>query len=190
MARETRGRAEPFGQRVALARARARAFPSILAACVMGACQPGYAGSPGSGSLGPPASITFDTATVWVRTQADSVSLLVEVARTEAQQEIGLSGRPSLDPDSGMLFAFDGLRSGDDGFWMWGTSFPLDIAFMDEGGLIKRVLSMDVCDVEGGEESCPGHFPGVEHESALEVNRGWFEANGVGVGARVRVARR
>lgn len=161
--------------------ARAVLLLSTLPLGIASACQPGGTSRPGP--------IGFDTATVWVRTQSDSLSLLVEIARTEAQQEIGLSGRPTLDSGSGMLFEFDGLRSGDEGFWMWGTLVPLDIAFMDEDGVIRRVLSMDVCDVAGGEESCPGHFPGVEHASALETNQGWFAANGLGVGARVRVVR-
>lgn len=89
-----------------------------------------------------------------------------------------------------MLFEFDDLRSGDDGFWMWGTSMPLDIAFIDEAGVVIRLLSMAVCDVEGGEESCPGYFPGVGYASALEVNQGWFAAKGIGEGVRVRVVQR
>ena len=45
----------------------------------------------------------------------------------------------------GMMFLFDGPRAADDGFWMWGTSIPLDIAFVDEGGVVRRVLGMEPC---------------------------------------------
>ena len=116
--------------------------------------------------------------------------LLAQVARSSAQHEIGLSGRPALDRDSGMLFEFDGPRSTDDGFWMWGTSVPLDIAFIDAAGVIVRVLEMDPCVPPQPEESCPGYFSDVAYASALEVNGGWFARHGVAEGARVAIGAR
>jgi uncharacterized membrane protein (UPF0127 family) len=111
--------------------------------------------------------------------------MVVEVARTSAQQERGLSRRPSLDA-SGMLFLFTEPRSGDDGFWMWQTSFPLDIAFIDQDGVVRRIMSMEPC-LEESVDACPGYFPEVPYASALEVGRGWFEERGIGVGARIRL---
>ncbi|MDE0083711.1 MAG: DUF192 domain-containing protein [Gammaproteobacteria bacterium] len=133
------------------------------------------------------APVGFDTATAWIHHDSDSTALWVEIARTEAQQELGLSGRSFLDADSGMLFQFDRVRSGDEGFWMVGVDVPLDIAFLDESGVILRILTMDLCQSPGTRASCPGYFPGVEYASALEANRGWFETNGIDVGARVVV---
>ena len=86
-----------------------------------------------------------------------------------------------------MLFQFDRVRTGDEGFWMVGVEVPLDIAFLDEDGVILRILNMDLCQGPGDTESCPGYFPGVAYSAALEANRGWFEANGIELGASVVV---
>ncbi len=131
--------------------------------------------------------VSFDTATAWIHQNADSTRLLVEVARSNDQHEVGLSGRPSLDAESGMLFEFDRPRSGDDGFWMWRTQVPVDIAFIDEGGVILNILGMEVCESDLL-DSCPGYFPGVGYVAALETNRGWFAGKGIDVGARITVA--
>ena len=139
------------------------------------------AAAPGSSPL------RFDTATAWIHQDADSTALLVEIARSEAQHELGLAGRPSLDAGSGMLFQFDRVRAGDEGFWMVGVEVPLDIAFLDEDGVILRILAMSLCPGTRSGESCPGYFPGVAYSAAIEANRGWFEANGIDVGASVVV---
>ncbi len=133
-------------------------------------------------------SVTFDTARVWVASGPDSVPLRVEVAESDRQREVGLRGRSRLAPDAGMLFLLDGPREGDQGFWMWRTWIPLDIAFLDGDGRIVAILPMEPCP---GPDSrvCPEYAPGVGYHSALEVNQGWFERNGMGVGARVRVER-
>ncbi len=86
-----------------------------------------------------------------------------------------------------MLFQFDRVRSGDEGFWMVGVEVPLDIAFLDGDGLILRILTMDLCQSTLSVNACPGYFPGVEYSSAIEANRGWFETNRIDVGASVVV---
>jgi uncharacterized membrane protein (UPF0127 family) len=136
----------------------------------------------------PQAAITFDTAVVWVREGQDSARLVVEVAETAAQHALGLADRASLERGSGMLFLFSSQRYGGDGFQMWRTRMPLDVAFVDAKGAILRVLSMEPC-AETRADFCPGYYPSVEYVTALEVNRGWFAANRVGVGAVVRVER-
>ena len=42
---------------------------------------------------------------------------------------------------------------------MVGVEVPLDIAFLDENGLILRILTMDLCQSPGSADSCPGYFP-------------------------------
>lgn len=136
----------------------------------------------------PQAAITFDTAVVWVREGQDSARLVVEVAETAAQHALGLADRASLERGSGMLFQFSSQRYGGDGFQMWRTRMPLDIAFVDANGVILRVMSMEPC-AETRADFCPGYYPSVEYMTALEVNRGWFAANRLGAGAVVRVER-
>lgn len=135
----------------------------------------------------PAAPVTFERATVWVHQPPDSVRLTVEIADTEARHEAGLAGRASLGPDEGMLFRFSAMRSPDDGFWMYGTPFPLDIAFLDPNGTVLQVLPMSACTAVDSDD-CPGYFPEVEYASALEVNQGWFLRRDIRVGARVVVA--
>lgn len=134
--------------------------------------------------------IAFDTARAWVHAGGDSIPLLVEVASTPAQMARGLQQRRSLDEGSGMLFVYDSVRAPDEGFWMWRTLIPLDLAYMDANGVIVAVRQMEPCESpvpEWCEEQAPEYRPGVPWQSGLEVNRGWLERHGVGVGARVVV---
>ena len=138
----------------------------------------------------PPAepAVAFDTATAWIRGGTDSTSLLVEVARTDAQHSYGLMARPSLDPNSGMIFLYDTVQADTtDGFWMFRTRMPLDIAFMDSTGVIVRILPMEPCQSELYATSCPTYAPRVPYRDALEVNRGWFTRHGIAEGAVVRL---
>ena len=56
------------------------------------------------------------------------------IADTPDKQRQGLSGRPSLEQDQGMLFLFD--RSLVRSFWMKEMNFPIDIIWIDEN---KRI---------------------------------------------------
>jgi uncharacterized membrane protein (UPF0127 family) len=158
------------------------ALATALAAGGIGACAP-------AGALRPDGPVAFDTATAWVIQGTDSASVLVEIARTEAEQSLGLAERSSLDPGSGMLFLFSGERTTDDGFWMWRTWMPLDVAYIDRDGRITQVGTMEPCDDQTAEQDCPGYFPDASYASALEVNAGWFEERGFGPGATVRIVR-
>lgn len=55
-------------------------------------------------------------------------SFVVELARSEDEQRRGLSFRPPLAPDEGMLFVYDVAQP--QRFWMFGMTFPLDIIFI------------------------------------------------------------
>lgn len=155
-------------------------FATIAATCLMvTAC--------GTGEEPWVSPVGFDTARAVIHTEAgETVPLLVEVARTEAQKRQGLMSRPALDGGSGMVFLYDTIQAGDRGFWMWRTRIPLDIAFLDTEGRIDTILAMDPCE-SPNPEWCPIYEPGTEYASALEVNRGWFREHGIGPGARVEI---
>jgi uncharacterized membrane protein (UPF0127 family) len=131
--------------------------------------------------------VTFDTATAWIHTGGDSISLLVEVARTAAQKSYGLMGRPSLDSTSGMIFVYDTLQPPTAGFWMFRTKVPLDIAFIDSAGVIVKLLAMDPCESEMYASACETYVPNEPYRAALEVNAAWFVEHGVGEGSVVRL---
>ena len=90
-------------------------------------------------------------------------------------------GRTSLREDRGMVFLFE--RRTTSGFWMKDTLIPLSIAFWDEDERIVAIVDMTPC--EG--DPCPTYRPGVPYVGAVEVNRGWFERSGVGIGDRVEL---
>jgi len=139
------------------------------------------------GSVVPP-DVAFDTAVVWVRQAGDSARAVVELATSRAQHEVGLAGRATLGAESGMLFLFDAPRSEDEGFWMWRTRVPLDIAFIGGDDVIHAIHEMDPCRA-ASQDDCPGYFAEAPYRAALEMSGGWFARHGLGVGASVRVAR-
>jgi uncharacterized membrane protein (UPF0127 family) len=159
---------------------RVRSFAIVLLVSSCSACERSPAWT---------SPIPFDTATAWIHTASDSVSLLVEVADSRAEINFGLMDRPSLSAGSGMVFEFDSVQAGDAGFWMYRTRMPLDIAFMDSAGAFVSILQMEPCEFQIQSSLCPSYEPEHEYWSALEVNRGWFQQNGIGPGARIRLER-
>lgn len=125
-------------------------------------------GGPVSCDVQPTARVDIDT----------QPTLSLEVARTEAEHEQGLMFRQSLPLDSGMLFVYTAPSQG--GYWMHNTLIPLSIAWLGQDGTI-----VDIQDMQPQTDDV--HTPVAPYWYALEVNQGWFAANGVGVGQRVQL---
>lgn len=113
-----------------------------------------------------------------------TVALRAEVAATGAERSQGLMDRKHLGTDAGMLFIYPERQAAEAGFWMHRTRIPLDIAFLDAEGRILAIRAMEPCD-SSVSMNCPTYAPGVPCWAALEVNRGFFEANRITVGDRV-----
>ena len=113
------------------------------------------------------------------RVHVRDASLTVEIAATAAQRACGLSLRDRMDVNHGMLFVYrdDGIRE----FWMKDTLIPLTIAFLDAEGRITELRDMDPRAPQRRLRSREA----VRY--ALETHRGWFDANGIGVGDRVQL---
>ncbi len=129
-----------------------------------------------------PPEVKFEQGTVVITQGGKRVTLMVEVARTAPTRALGLMHRTRLDERAGMLFLFD--QSAPWSFWMKNTLIPLSIAFINEGGEILEIQDMKVApDPEKG----PFDFyqPVKPFQSALEVNQGFFEREGIRVGAKV-----
>lgn len=107
--------------------------------------------------------------------------LTVEVARSQAQRSMGLMDRDRLAADAGMLFLYGEPQSALNGFWMYRTRIPLDIAFIGEEGRIVAMQRMEPCESRDP-SACPVTRPGAPYRAALEVNAGYFEEKGVVVG--------
>ncbi|WP_262927317.1 DUF192 domain-containing protein [Phytohalomonas tamaricis] len=112
--------------------------------------------------------------------------LQVEIARTPRERAVGLMERESLAADAGMLFIYTQDQPGDSGFWMYRTRIALDIAFLGANGEIRSIHTMMPC--RGEAQNCPSYRPGRPYRAALEVNAGYFEQHGIGLGDCVSLA--
>lgn len=108
-------------------------------------------------------------------------TVAAELADDDQERSRGLMNRETLDSHAGMLFVFPSPSTG--GFWMKDTLIPLSIAFMRSTGgdtyEVAEIIDMQPCPPE---EDCPLYQPAQPYDVALEVNRGWFAANGVRIG--------
>jgi len=108
----------------------------------------------------------------------DAIDLRVEVADTPGERYVGLMHRESLGDGAGMLFVWPEETSS--GFWMRNTLIPLSIAFISREGVIR-----DIQDMEPLDETL--HYAPLPYVYAIEVNQGWYEENGIGVGDRAEI---
>lgn len=70
--------------------------------------------------------------------QIESEKIRTEVASNPTEHEKGLSGRPCIEPNQGMLFVFD--KAGHYPFWMKDMNFPIDIVWI---GADHKVVGID-----------------------------------------------
>lgn len=115
------------------------------------------------------AAIDFPTVTLRV----GGLTLRAEVASSSAQRSRGLSGRDWLASDAGMLFIFPELRR--QCFWMRNTRIPLQLAYLGAGGEILQTLSLIPLDETTRCSEYPARY-------GLELNPGWLEKSGAGIG--------
>lgn len=112
---------------------------------------------------------------------SEKIEVPVEIADAPEERELGLMNRDALEPGTGMLFVFseEQILS----FWMKNTRIPLEILYFDKEGSFVNVLRMQPCE----KEPCPTHPSSALAKYALEVNPGFKEEHGVGVGWRLGV---
>ena len=108
--------------------------------------------------------------------QINDVVLTAEVAASAQQRYMGLSFRPELEDDAGMLFVYpeeQPLR-----FTMRNTLIPLSIAFISKDLVINEIHEMNVG---------PGQIFSSRKvaQFALEVDQGWFAANNIKAGDQI-----
>lgn len=112
--------------------------------------------------------------------QIGSTTIPVDLATTTADIRRGLSGRPKLDHNLGLLFIFS--RPAIYQFWMPDMHFPIDIIWI-EGG---RVVDVDENVSPKFDPAKPVFYrPSKPITRVLEVNAGWFTAQGLKIGDSV-----
>jgi len=113
----------------------------------------------------------------------DGAKIDLEVPKTLDQRELGLSGRPFLPPNRGMLFEFPATRV--EGFWMKDMLIPLDIIFI-KGNTISYIESnLRPCKVQTG-CSIYQHLA----DKVLEIPANRASQLGIHVGDRIDFFRR
>jgi len=112
----------------------------------------------------------------WVIFGADTV--VAEVARTAEERADGLMYRDEVPDGTGMLFVF--TDSQPRSFWMANTYVALDIAYMDPSFRIVDIVAMEPLVTDSYPSSAPAMF-------GLEVRQGWFEEQGIAIGAQANI---
>jgi len=107
-----------------------------------------------------------------VAANGTTARLQVEIADTPQERARGMMGRTDVPLDTGMLFVIDPPGRG---FWMKDTPVELTVAFIAECGEI-----LDFADLEPFSEQIKN--TDKPYRFALEVDRGWFERNGITAG--------
>ncbi|MFC4259063.1 DUF192 domain-containing protein [Marinobacter lacisalsi] len=119
-------------------------------------------------------------------TESRTIPVQLEQATKPLEHRYGLMERQSLPADAGMLFVYPTERGANAGFWMYRTRIPLDIAWLDDKGVILAMDTMTPCDTESA-RNCPTWSPGVRHRHVLEMNAGFFDNNHVDIGDKLVV---
>lgn len=101
----------------------------------------------------------------------------MQLAVLEPEMQRGLMERLDLGADDGMLFVY--VRPQRMSFWMHNTPLPLDIGFFNAEGELREIYPLHPFD----EKPVASHGDALQF--ALEMNQGWFQANGVRPGAKL-----
>jgi len=108
-------------------------------------------------------------------------SVQVEIADSSDEQILGLSGRDSLDRNSGMLFVYESPTN--PGFWMKDMRFPIDIVWISDN---LKVIGINK-DIQPN--SYPkSYYPPGPVKYVLEVNAGVSGELGWGSGDEVKLS--
>lgn len=114
--------------------------------------------------------------------QVADQTIQLEVARTPAEQAMGLMYRTSLADDRGMVFPFNPPRPAQ--FWMKNTLIPLDMLFVRDG--IIRFVSENVPPCKA--DPCPIYgSPTIEIDQVIELRAGRAAELGLKVGDRISI---
>jgi hypothetical protein len=117
-----------------------------------------------------------------VRVRIDGREWTVETATTPNERYRGLSYRTELPPGEGMLFVFPEAEHAE--FCMRGCEIPLDIAFIDEAGVVVRTWTMAVEPDRMGRRGYPSGAPVLY---ALEVNAGQLADANIAPGSKMEI---
>lgn len=104
-----------------------------------------------------------------------------EIAITDEQLQTGMMFRQEMAEDSGMLFVFPIPHRAS--FWMKNCDLPLAVAYIDPTSVIEEIHEMQAHNTNSVRASTDNV------QFVLEMNKGWFQKNGIQPGAAIRTPR-
>src|SRR4030042_1330870 len=117
-----------------------------------------------------------------------NTKIFVEIARSQEESQKGLSGKDSLDENTGMLFVFDATNVKRN-FWMKGMKFPLDFIWIKDGKVVQIDKNTPAPD-EGTEDSKLIIYTSqMPIDYVLEVNAGFSDKNNIKTGDNVDLSK-
>ncbi|MBN2198104.1 DUF192 domain-containing protein [Candidatus Wolfebacteria bacterium] len=111
-----------------------------------------------------------------------SLEIPVEVVKDSISRAKGLSGRQSLDAESGMLFIFK--KAGFYSFWMPDMNFPIDIIWINNGKVVD--ITSDIPN-EFNILNPKNYKPSFPAQYVLEVNAGFAKKKNIKIGDLVSI---
>jgi uncharacterized membrane protein (UPF0127 family) len=117
-----------------------------------------------------------------IKSGSTTYPIQLEQAVTQEERVQGLSGRPFLAPDQGMLFHLDEPTYVT--IWMYRTQIDLAVAFLDEKGVIREIHELKAYP----EIQDPAFFTAQSVTAAfrasyvLEMNAHWFRDHQIKIG--------
>jgi uncharacterized membrane protein (UPF0127 family) len=115
----------------------------------------------------------------------DSATFTVEIASTSVEQTRGLSFRPSLGTNDGMLFIFSAGAT--QSFWMKDMNFPLDMIWISGNTVVGFAQNVPAPAPGTALWNLPVYVSPGNTDKVLEVNAGIVEKYNIRVGDGVTI---
>ncbi len=114
-------------------------------------------------------------------------TVLIEVADDTCKTSLGLSGRISLEPNTGMWFEFP--TESQHSFWMKDMNLVIDIIFFDQSFQVVEIAEQVLPESYNYLNPAQSQFFGqqVLSKYVLEVPAGWVKQNEIKLGDQVKI---
>jgi hypothetical protein len=163
---------------------RAREIAALAAAVSLVACgTQGRATGGSSGGAGSGVAQRVEGARSVAATTPGGTTLVLEIARSNAERARGLMHRAEVPPGTGMIFFFDSPAR--HSFWMFNCLVALDLVWLDAQGTVVDVkVAAPPCPAE----PCESYMPSGPASIVIEVAAHEAARLGLVPGARVLIA--
>ncbi len=117
-----------------------------------------------------------------ILTGEEQIPITLEHAITKEQRNLGLMNRPSLAWNHGMTFNYTTPQRIT--IWMYNAKIDLAVAFLDGNKVIREIVEMKAYPEIHDKLFFQNRriTSSFDASYVLEMNKGWFEANGIKIG--------